>query len=131
MDKTFKLKAIVLDPLFLGTMYWKYKDITAVCVTLKKLAKKLNVPVISSCYVRRIEDKRNPPIPNLNDLEGVGAIEKYADKILFVYREAYYSGAVTPYAGGPAQIIVAKNSSGRTGTVDLKYIPTYTRFDNN
>ena len=105
-----------------------HKDTARICASLKRLAEQLNIAVILLSQLPRAVERRRPQIPRLSDLKEYGEIEKYADKILFLYREEYY--VPTDTNKGLAKIIVAKNRSGHVGIVDVKFIRKYLRFDN-
>jgi replicative DNA helicase len=98
---------------------------------LKALAKELDVPVIAVAMVGRGSEKHGDKRPMLSDLRESGQIEGDADVILFIHREEYYhSEEDEDVERGIAEIIIAKNREGATGTRKLAYLATYTRFDN-
>lgn len=97
---------------------------------LKLLAKELGVPIICCAQLSRDNEKRNKgdKRPVLSDLRDSGSIEQDADIVLFLYREEYYSSE--PTAQDTAEIIVAKNRHGETGTVTMGWNGAFTKFIN-
>ena len=104
------------------------QEISEISRSLKILAKELNIPVIAlsqlSRGVEKIEDKR----PMLSDLRESGAIEQDADIVSFLYRDDYYNK--DSEKKNICEIILAKHRGGSTGTIDLAWLPSYTKFAN-
>lgn len=95
--------------------------------TLKALAKDLDVPVVALSQLNRDVEGRKDRRPQLNDLRESGAIEADADVVLLVYRPEMYDSR--PECEGDAEIIIAKQRNGPTGTIKLAYLKEYTRFE--
>ena len=93
---------------------------------MKIMAKELNVPVICLSQLSRANEKRDDKRPMLSDLRESGAIEQDADEVIFLYRDDYYNENTEE--PNVAEIIVAKNRHGETGTVKLQWLPQYTTF---
>jgi len=126
------LGVIIIDYLQLmsgsGRSDSRQQEISDISRSLKSLARELNVPVLSLSQLSRAVEKRDDKRPMLSDLRESGAIEQDADMVMFIYRDDYYNKD-TPNPG-VAEIIIAKQRRGPIGTVNLVWMPEYTRFVN-
>lgn len=106
----------------------RQQEISEISRGLKILAKELDVPVIALSQLSRATEARADHKPMLSDLRESGSIEQDADIVLFIHRDDYYDQESENK--NTAEIIVAKNRHGETGTVKLGWEGKYTRFSN-
>lgn len=130
-----KLGLIIIDYLQLisysGTNKYENRQIEVanISMSLKALAKELDVPVLAlSQLSRRLEDRQNRK-PLLSDLRESGAIEQDADLVMFLHRDHYYNRD-NDTIKNDAELIVAKNRNGQTGSVQLHWYPEILKFEN-
>ena len=127
------LKIIIIDYLQLMSGSGRGSDsrqqeISDISRSLKALARELNVPVIALSQLSRAVEQRPDHRPMLSDLRESGAIEQDADVVMFIYRDDYYNKDTEKK--GIAEIIIAKQRNGPIGTVELVWLPDYTKFAN-
>ena len=118
----------------------RVQEISYISRTLKGLARELNVPIVALAQLSRAIENRQPRTPMLSDLRDSGSIEQDADIVMFISREELYTTldqwmAQNPqmpaeaYPKGVAQVGVAKNRNGPTGTVELRFRERLARFE--
>lgn len=106
----------------------RQQEVSQISRELKGLAKELNVPLVALSQLSRAPEARTDHRPQLADLRESGAIEQDADVVGFIYREEQYNR--TEENAGIAEVIVAKQRNGPTGTVKLAFLKEFTRFEN-
>jgi replicative DNA helicase len=108
------------------------QEVSAISRGLKALAKELNIPVIALSQLSRASEQRGgDKKPMLSDLRESGSIEQDADVVAFIHRESYYNrDNPDPDTDNKAEVIIAKQRNGPTGSVELAWIGRCTRFEN-
>ena len=124
-------------------MEGRVQEVTEITTGLKALAKELNVPIIALSQLSRQVEARDDKRPQLADLRESGSIEQDADVVLFLFREEYYLARKEPREGTPehaewqdemakvhgiAEVLIAKQRHGPTGTVQLQFNGIVTKF---
>jgi replicative DNA helicase len=158
LKRTHGLSLIVIDYLQLlsgppgARAEGRVQEISAITRGLKALAKELEVPVVALSQLSRAVEQREDKRPQLSDLRESGTIEQDADVVMFVFREEYYHSRAEPMRRpeeddskfnerhqkwmergnqihNKAEVIIAKQRHGPIGTVPLKFIGEFTRFE--
>lgn len=93
---------------------------------VQRMAIEFNIPIVMLAQLNRKVEERSDKRPILSDLRESGNLEEAADKVIFIYRDEYYTGENK----GIAEIITAKNRDGETGTVELSWTPQLMQFRN-
>ena len=106
----------------------RQQEISDISRSLKAVARELNVPVVALSQLSRAVEQRPDHRPILSDLRESGAIEQDADVVMFIYRDDYYNKDTAK--PNVAEIIIAKQRNGAIGTIELAWLPQYTKFAN-
>lgn len=126
------LSIIMIDYLQLmtgsGKSESRQNEISEISRSLKALARELSVPVVALSQLSRKVEERPDHRPMLSDLRESGAIEQDADVVMFLYRDDYYHKDSDKK--GISEVIIAKQRNGPIGTVELAWLPEYTKFRN-
>lgn len=132
MDKGLGMIIVDYLQLMRGSPNTERRDleISDISRSLKILAKELNVPVIALSQLNRKLEERSDKRPQLSDLRESGALEQDADLVAFIYRDEMYNRDDNNPNRGTAEIILAKQRNGPTGTAPLAFLKSYTRFEN-
>ena len=133
-QKEFGLNLVIIDYLQLmsgsaiAQKQSREREISEISMGLKSLAKEIGVPIVAIAQLNRGPDARPDKKPRISDLRESGSMEQDADQILFVYRDEYYNPESEH--SGKAEVIVAKNRHGETGSLFLAWQPHYVSFYN-
>ena len=106
----------------------RQQEISEISRSLKEIARELQVPVIALSQLSRAVEQRPDHRPMLSDLRESGAIEQDADVVMFLYRDDYYNHDTEKK--DVAEVIIAKQRNGAIGTVELAWLPRFTKFAN-
>ena len=106
----------------------RQQEISEISRSLKALAREMKAPVVALSQLSRACETRTDHRPMLSDLRESGAIEQDADVVMFLYRDDYYNK--DSEMKDMAEVIIAKQRNGPIGTVNLVWMPQYTRFAN-
>jgi replicative DNA helicase len=127
------LSLLIVDYLQLMTGRGRFEnrtlELAAISRGLKGLAKELNVPVVALSQLSRAPEARADHRPLLSDLRESGALEQDADVVFMIFRPEMYPDCKEEEKG-IAELIIAKQRNGPTGTVQLAFLREHTRFEN-
>ena len=128
----YHLDLILVDYLQLmttgGRVENRVQEVSAISRNLKILARELNVPVIAAAQLSRAVEQRADKDPQLSDLRESGSLEQDADIVMFIHRPEMYDK--DDMKKNVAQIKIAKHRNGPTGTIELVFLSSMTRFEN-
>ena len=108
----------------------RVNEVSEITRSIKVMAKELMVPVLCCAQLSRGPEGRTDKKPMLSDLRDSGSIEQDADCVMFLYRDEYYKTDASPddTQGNIAEVIIAKNRHGSTGSIKVGWIGRYTKF---
>jgi replicative DNA helicase len=126
------LSLLIVDYIQLMTGRGRFEnrtlELAAISRSLKGLAKELGVPIVVLSQLSRAPESRSDHRPQLSDLRESGALEQDADVVVLIYRDDVYNKDPNNPDAGTAELIVAKQRNGPTGTVRLAFLREQTRF---
>jgi replicative DNA helicase len=109
----------------------RQQEITEISRAVKSVARELDIPVVALSQLNRASEGRDGHRPRMSDLRESGSLEQDADVVLLLHREDYYRMAEPDFQpDNIAEIIVAKQRNGPTGTIKLTFFNKTTRFEN-
>ncbi|MFA5251495.1 MAG: replicative DNA helicase [Phycisphaerae bacterium] len=136
LKSQYDIKCIFVDYLQLmqlgnSRIESRQQEITTISRYLKALARELNLPVVVLSQLNRSPEGREGHLPKMSDLRESGSIEQDADVVMLLHREDYYHNGEKDYEpNNVANVIIAKQRNGPTGTADLTFLDKFTRFGN-
>jgi replicative DNA helicase len=136
LKSRYNIQCIMVDYLQLmhlgsGRTESRQQEITTISRYLKSLARELNIPVMVLSQLNRAPEGREGHRPRMSDLRESGSIEQDADVVMLLHREDYYHrGDETYEPNNTAELIIAKQRNGPTGTIKLTFREKITRFEN-
>jgi replicative DNA helicase len=136
LKSAYNIQCVMIDYLQLmhlgtGRVESRQQEISTISRYLKSLARELDVPVVVLSQLNRAAEGREGHRPRMSDLRESGSIEQDADVVMLLHREDYYHRGEPDYEpNNKAEIIIAKQRNGPTGTVELTFRDKCTRFEN-
>ncbi|MGA3065876.1 MAG: replicative DNA helicase [Tepidisphaeraceae bacterium] len=134
MKMQHDIKCIMIDYMQLMDNHGpenRQQEISEISRTVKSVARELNIPVICLSQLNRQSEGRDGHRPRMSDLRESGSIEQDADVIILLHREDYYKMSEPGFIpDNLAEVIIAKQRNGPTGTVKLTFLNKATRFEN-
>ena len=136
LKSQYDIRCVVIDYLQLMTLGTarvesRQQEISQISRYIKALARELDMPVIALSQLNRSPEGRENHRPRMSDLRESGSLEQDADVVILLHREDYYHQGDNEYTNSnTAEIIIAKQRNGPTGSVDLTFDEKFTRFEN-
>jgi replicative DNA helicase len=106
----------------------RQEEVSSISRSLKALAKELKVPVVVLSQLTRAPEREERK-PQLSDLRESGAIEQDADVVLFINRPNFYKTDIPEEERARAEVIIAKQRNGPTGSLNFVFLSRHTRFE--
>jgi replicative DNA helicase len=114
-----------------GKVESRQQEIAVISRYIKALARELDIPVVILSQLNRSPEGREGHRPRMSDLRESGSIEQDADVVMLLHREDYYHRDTPDYVlDNKAELIIAKQRNGPTGSVELIFRDKFTRFEN-
>lgn len=107
----------------------RVEEVSSISRNLKAIARELNIPIVGLSQLNRKVEERRDKRPILSDLRDSGSLEQDADIVMFLYRDEVYNKSKDNPKRGLAEIDIAKHRNGPTGTIELCWIKTTTKFE--
>jgi len=135
LKSRYDMRCIIVDYLQLmhlgGRVESRQQEITTISRYIKGLARELNIPVVVLSQLNRSPEGREGHRPRMSDLRESGSIEQDADVVMLLHREDYYRQGEEDYEqNSTAELIIAKQRNGPTGSVKLIFKERIARFEN-
>jgi replicative DNA helicase len=136
MKSLYNVGCIMVDYLQLMHYGWakvesRQQEIATISRYIKALARELNIPVVVLSQLNRAPEGRIGHRPRMSDLRESGSIEQDADVVMLLHREDYYHRGEDDWTpDNTAELIIAKQRNGPTGTIKLRFRERFTRFEN-
>jgi replicative DNA helicase len=136
LKSLYDIRCIIVDYLQLmhlgaGRVESRQQEITTISRYIKALARELSIPVVVLSQLNRSPEGREGHRPRMSDLRESGSIEQDADVVMLLHRDDYYHRGQEDYEpNNRADLIIAKQRNGPTGSVQLVFREKFTRFEN-
>jgi replicative DNA helicase len=136
LKSLYDIHCIMVDYLQLmhmgsGKVESRQQEIAVISRYIKALARELDIPVVVLSQLNRSPEGREGHRPRMSDLRESGSIEQDADLVMLLHREDYYHRDTPDYEpSNKAELIIAKQRNGPTGSVELIFRDRFTRFEN-
>lgn len=134
LKKEVNIGLVIVDYLQLvrgtGREESRLQEISEISMSLKALAKEMEIPVIALSQLNRMIETRDDKRPRLSDLRESGSIEQDADVVIFIYRDEVYNQNEDNPKKGIAEVIIGKQRNGPQGTIELYFEGKWAKFEN-
>ena len=104
----------------------RVQEVSEISRSLKALARELHVPVLAGAQLSRGVEQRSGQKPLLSDLRESGSIEQDSDVVMFLHHPDSWDE--DPQRQHVTEVVVSKHRNGKTGSIDLIFLPQYAEF---